>query len=66
MRGRPDQSATLPIECDIFKTDQILSIRNCVLCDGMKSMIVSDRTLQAGRPGKFFRKIGNVSAKTRI
>ena len=52
---RPHYSAILAIEGNITKTDQKLSVGNCVLCNGMKSMIVSDNTMQAGRLGSFFK-----------
>ena len=38
-------------------------VGKCVICDGKKSMIVSDNTIQAEGLGDFFKNLGKLSAK---
>ena len=40
-----------------------LLVGKCVICDRKKSMIVSDKTIQAKCLGDFFKKLGRVSGR---
>ena len=61
--GGRHRSATVKLYGDITSKGSKILIGYCSVCNGKKSMTVSDNTIKAEGLGDFFRNLGKVSSK---
>ena len=57
------RSATIKIYVDISSKGSKIRIRYCSICNGKKSMTVTDNTKKAEGIGSFFKNLGRISTK---
>ena len=61
--GGRHPSATIKIYGDITSKNSKVLIGYCSVCNGKKSMTVSDNTIKAEGLGSFFKNLGRISTK---
>ena len=61
--GGRHRSATTKIYADITSHGSKVFIGYCSICNKIKSMTISDNTIQAGGFGNFFKSLGKSSIK---